>query len=253
MTELLSPAGQQALQAFVTPSTLFAFDLDGTLAPIVDDPTAARTPAAVRDALRQLSALAVTAVITGRACNDALPRLGFEPRYLVGNHGNEGLPGNDTQGSPFAELILQWQQQLQQRMRPESWAALYVEQKGSSLSLHYRHALQREAVHAQLLAAIDRLEPVPRRVGGKFVENLLPPEAPHKGDALLQLIEHSGCTNALFVGDDVTDEDVFRLDDRRIFTICVGTQRPTAAAYYLQDQVAMTQALQLMISYLRRK
>jgi len=252
MTELLSPAGQQALQAFVTPATLFAFDLDGTLAPIVEDPTAARTPETVRDALRELATLAITAVITGRSCSDALPRLGFEPRYLVGNHGNEGLPGSDDQGSPSAQLILHWQQQLQQRMHPESWDALYVELKSGSLSLHYRHAPQREAVHAQLLAAIDRLEPVPRRVGGKFVENLLPPEAPHKGDALLQLIEHSGCSNALFVGDDVTDEDVFRLDDRRIFTICVGTQRPTAAAYYLQNQVAMTRALQLMITSLRR-
>jgi len=72
-------------------------------------------------------------------------------------------------------------------------------------------------------------------------------------NALLQMIEHSGCSTALFIGDDETDEDIFRLDDRRIFTICVGTQRPTAAAYYLQDQVAITQALQLMISYLRRK
>ncbi|MCB5246772.1 MAG: trehalose-phosphatase [Candidatus Cloacimonetes bacterium] len=251
MTELLSPAGQQALRNFITPSTLFAFDLDGTLAPIVDDPTAARTPSEVRDGLRKLAQLAVTAVITGRSCSDALPRLGFQPQYLVGNHGNEGLPGSDDQASSLAELILHWQQQLQHQMSPESWGALYVEQKSSSLSLHYRHALQREEVHAQLLAAIDRLTPTPRRVGGKFVENLLPPEAPHKGDALLRLMEHSGCPNALFVGDDETDEDVFRLRDRRIFSICVGTQRPTAAAYYLHDQNAMPHALELMIALLR--
>jgi trehalose 6-phosphate phosphatase len=53
------------------------------------------------------------------------------------------------------------------------------------------------------------------------------------------------------VGDDVTDEDVFRLRDRRIFTICVGTRRPTAAAYYLQDQNAMTRTLELMIDLIR--
>lgn len=253
MTELLSTEGVRALRDFVTPATLFAFDLDGTLAPIVDDPTAARTPDSVRNALQQLAALAVTAVITGRSCSDALPRLGFEPHYLVGNHGNEGLPGSDDQDqcSLHAELILHWQQQLQQLMCPDSWAALYVEPKGGSLSLHYRHAPQREAVHTQLLAAIERLEPAPRRVGGKYVENLLPPAAPHKGEALLRLMEHRACPNALFVGDDVTDEDVFRLHDRRIFTICVGTQRPTAAAYYLQDQVAMTRALELMIDLIR--
>lgn len=251
MTDLLSRPGEQALRDFVTPATLLAFDLDGTLAPIVDDPTAARTPNEVRDDLRKLAELAVTAVITGRSCSDALPRLGFQPHYLVGNHGNEGLPDSVDQASSLTELILHWQQQLQRLLSPESWAALYVEQKSSSLSLHYRHAPQREAVHAQLLAAIDRLTPAPRRVGGKFVENLLPPEAPHKGDALLRLMEHSGCPNALFVGDDETDEDVFRLHDRRLFTICVGTRRPTAAAYYLQNQNAMPRALELMITLLR--
>lgn len=253
MTELLSTEGARALRAFLTPATLCAFDLDGTLAPIVDDPTAARTPNEVRDGLRKLAELVVTAVITGRSCSDALPRLGFEPHYLVGNHGNEGLPGSDDQDQCrlHAELILHWQQQLQQLLTPESWAALYVEPKCGSLSLHYRHAPQREAVHTQLLAAIGRLEPAPRRVGGTYVENLLPPEAPHKGDALLRLMEHSGCPNALFVGDDVTDEDVFRLHDRRIFTICVGKQRPTAAAYYLQDQNAMTRTLELMIDLIR--
>lgn len=252
MIELLSTAGQQALQSFVTPATLFAFDLDGTLAPIVDDPTAARTPDSVRNTLRQLAALAVTAVITGRSCSDALSRLGFEPHYLVGNHGNEGLPDSDDQCSLQAELILDWQQQLQQLLPAESWAALYVEPKNSSLSLHYRHAPQREAVHTQLLSAIERLEPAPRRVGGKFVENLLPPAAPHKGEALQRLIEHSGCPNALFVGDDETDEDVFRLDDPRIFSICVGMERKSAARFHLVNQAAIVQFLNHLLVLLKK-
>lgn len=243
MTELLSPAGQQALRAFITPSTLFAFDLDGTLAPIVDDPTAARVPATVSHGLERLSRLATTAIITGRSRSDALPRLGFQPRYLVGNHGNEGLPGSGAQESPQSRLIQQWQHQLQELMASEDWAALYVELKSSSLSLHYRHAPHPEAVHAELLAAIDRLTPVPRRVGGKFVENLLPPEAPHKGEALLQLLEHSGCPNALFVGDDETDEDVFRLNDPRIFSVCVGVERKSSARFHLPDQPAIVQLL----------
>jgi len=49
------------------------------------------------------------------------------------------------------------------------------------------------------------------------VENLIPRGAPHKGDALLHLLDFSGCGRALFAGDDETDEDVFRLDDPRIF------------------------------------
>lgn len=250
MTELLSSAGKQALQAFVTPATLFAFDLDGTLAPIVDDPATVYVPKDTRRCLARLSEVVTTAVITGRACDDALPRLGFQPAYLVGNHGSEGLPGLDDQQLRLPALIHDWHRQLQRLLEPQIWAALFVELKNGSLSLHYRHAPRREAVHAQLLAAIERLTPAPRRVGGKFVENLLPVDAPHKGEALLRLLQHSGCHNALFIGDDVTDEDVFRLDDRRIFSVCVGTGRPTAARFYLPDQTSVARLLEKLLTLL---
>jgi hypothetical protein len=41
---------------------------------------------------------------------------------------------------------------------------------------------------------------------------------------------------ALFMGDDETDEDVFRLADPRILSVCVGTERTTAARYGIGDQ-----------------
>jgi len=48
----------------------------------------------------------------------------------------------------------QWLHQLQALLASAVWAAIFVEQKLSSLSLHYRHAQQREAVHAALLDAV---------------------------------------------------------------------------------------------------
>lgn len=253
MIELLSMAGLAELRAFITPTTLFAFDLDGTLAPIVDDPSAARIPEAVRRGLQQLSRLATTAVITGRLRSDALSRLGFEPTYLVGNHGGEGLPGELSGNSQQHGLMEQWLRQLQSLLPAEIWAAIVVEQKGGSLSLHYRHAPHRKTAHAALLDAITWLDPQPRRVGGKCVENLLPVQAPHKGDALLHLMRHSGCPNALFVGDDETDEDVFRLADPSIFTICVGTERESLASFHLPDQTAIAQLLQQLVALLTRR
>lgn len=252
MIELLSAAGLAELRAFVTPDTLFAFDLDGTLAPIVDDPAVARVPADVSRGLDQLSQLATTAVITGRARNDALPRLGFTPCYLVGNHGSEGLPGVIMDNSRLQKLMEQWLRQLQALLAPAAWSAIVVEQKGGSLSLHYRHAPQRDAVHAALLDAIRWLDPVPRRVGGKYVENLLPYQSLHKGDALLHLMQHSGCPTALFVGDDETDEDVFRLADPRIFTVCVGAAQSTAAFYHLVNQAAIVPLLSHLLVLLKK-
>ena len=74
------------------PNLLVGCDYDGTLAPIVEDPTrAAPLPEAVA-ALRALAALPQTtvAVISGRALRDlaALSRLPSEV-HLVGSHGSE--------------------------------------------------------------------------------------------------------------------------------------------------------------------
>src|SRR5262245_2076619 len=75
-----------------TPNLLVACDYDGTLAPIVDDPTKAwPLPEAVA-AVRSLAALPQTTVaaISGRSLRDlaALSRLPSEV-HLVGSHGSE--------------------------------------------------------------------------------------------------------------------------------------------------------------------
>ena len=247
MIDILSPPGLSVLRAFITPQTLCAFDLDGTLAPIIDDPAAVALPAAVRQSMQQLCSLAPVAVITGRGCDDARSRLGFAPRYLVGNHGLEGLPGSQVNLAAFRLLIERWQQELHRLLPVSLLSQLIFEPKTGSLSLHYRHAADPAGAHQALLEAIHQLEPQPRYVGGKYVENLVPQGGAHKGDALLRLMEHSGAGTALFVGDDVTDEDVFRLADPSILSVCVGTERPTAAHHFVQDQASMAVLLEQLM------
>ncbi len=249
MISLLTPEGLEALLPVVTPNTLFAFDLDGTLAPIVDDPQAVIVPETIRTSMIQLAARVPTAVITGRARGDALSRLGFTPRYLIGNHGNEGLP-NKAAGITEEQLIKSWYRQLQALLPPPTRDEILFEDKGSSLALHYRHASDTSTVHAALLTAIAQLKPQPRRIGGVFVENLIPPWAPHKGDALLYLMDNAKSERAFFLGDDETDEDIFRLNDARIFSVCVGTGRPTAARYYLKNQSETANLLQMLLNVL---
>lgn len=244
MIDLLSRQGLRDLQQFLTSDTLFAFDLDGTLAPIVADPAAVEIPEEIRREMEQLTGLATTAIITGRSRGDALSRLGFKPRFLVGNHGAEGLPGKEDKAGELAALILDWKTQLDDLLVPEISAATFFELKNSSLSLHYRHADHPQMVHAALLEAIKQLEPPPRRIGGKFVENLIPHGMPDKGEALLQLMQHTGCSRAFFLGDDETDEDVFKHDLPQIFSACVGRDRPTAARYVVEHQVQTAQLIQ---------
>lgn len=247
MIDILSPPGLAVLRSFVTPQTLCAFDLDGTLAPIIDDPAAVALPVAVQQAMQQLCSLVPVAIITGRGCDDARPRLKFAPRYLVGNHGLEGLPDRTVNLAELRALIDYWNRELHRLLPASILPELLVEAKAGSLSLHYRHAADPVAAHRLLLDAIGQLQPQPRYVGGKYVENLIPQGAPDKGTALLRLMEHSGSRQALFVGDDVTDEDVFELDNPRILSVCVGTERPTAARYALQDQTAIAQLLRQVL------
>lgn len=251
MIDLLSPTGREVLQRFVSKDILFAFDLDGTLAPIVADPTAVRIPEMIQQGMDTLSKLATTAIITGRSRSDALPRLGFKPRYLIGNHGAEGLPDAADEKRLLSFQVDGWERQLADLLSQDTRSATVLERKECSLSLHYRHAPDPDAAHRSLLEAITRLQPAPRRVGGKFVENLIPQEANHKGDALLHLLEYTGCPKAFFLGDDETDEDVFRLDAPQILSVCVGTDRPTAAHFSIQKQTDTAELIQLLIDTIK--
>ncbi len=233
MTYLFSDAGRAELRGAIDGETLFAFDLDGTLAPIVADPAGIMIPSGIKNGLLRLDRLAPVAVITGRARADALAHLGFSPRFLVGNHGAEGLPGAEATEREFVRLCRGWKAQLQ-ALLPDS--GIFMEDKGATLSLHYRNAPDREPAHRKILEAVSRLEPEPRRISGKFVENLVPRGALHKGEALLRIMEHLGCRRALFAGDDVTDEDVFRLRDGRIFGIRVGVSEASAARHFIHEQ-----------------
>src|SRR5919199_6860419 len=91
--ETLDPRLRAAVAKIArVPTLLVACDYDGTLAPIVEDPTTATPLPEAVAAIRALAALPQTtvAVISGRALRDlaALSRLPSEV-YLVGSHGSE--------------------------------------------------------------------------------------------------------------------------------------------------------------------
>lgn len=232
----LEGPGRAALRDFADRDTLFAFDLDGTLAPIVPEPSRIVVPPDLRARLACLERLAPVAVITGRSRADAGLHLGFQPRLLVGNHGAEGLPGREGEAAGYRRLTGMWEEQLRGLLPEAGRAGIVVENKGATLSLHYRNAPDRAEAHRAILGAAEGLEPPPRVLGGKCVENLLPREAPGKGEALLALMRELGFRKALFVGDDETDEEVFRLAAAPIFGIRVGLDPHSAARAYLRDQ-----------------
>ena len=89
MDHLFTPQGEAALAAVMRRDPLLAFDFDGTLAPIVDRPGDASVPDNVSRCLAKLARAHPVAIITGRSIADVRARLGFEPHFVIGNHGAE--------------------------------------------------------------------------------------------------------------------------------------------------------------------
>lgn len=248
MIPLFGKTGSAVLEAFTFTRTLYAFDFDGTLARIVRVPENARMAPKTEALLRRLSELAPVAIVSGRSVADLRRRIPFEPAYLVGNHGLEGLGTRKDSLEKAAEICAAWKREL----APRPWAAgVEVEDKAFSLALHYRRARARAQARRQLEQALESLQPAPRVIRGKFVFNLLPPGAPHKGAAILDLLRVSGMRHVFYVGDDDTDEDVFGLAEElgQAITVRVGKKKDSHAGYFIERQAQIDRLLRMLIAW----
>jgi trehalose 6-phosphate phosphatase len=235
---LFSPEGRNELQRLARNNTLYAFDFDGTLAPIVADPAQARAADRVTRPLAQLALLVPVAVISGRAQRDLIERLPCEIAYLVGNHGNEGLP-EELETVALEDVCRRWRAVLEIRLQVEEGLGVLLEDKGRSISLHYRAAPDPAAASVFLRSVAHTLEPEPTVIDGKMVLNLLPPGALTKFDALRILVRHEGVDQVLFVGDDDTDEFAFRRAPREWITVRIDPHGETAARFCLEEQASI--------------
>ncbi|MBK8480500.1 MAG: trehalose-phosphatase [Proteobacteria bacterium] len=233
MIYLFSEGCAGVLAALASGRLLVAFDFDGTLAPIVSQPDDAQMRPRTRELFAAVSQRFPCAVISGRSQADVAARLGgASVKYVVGNHGLE--PGLGLED--FAAEVARARALLEAALA--GLPGVEIEDKRYSLAIHYRRSDNKRQARRAIQRGIERL-PVPMRlVPGRLVANLVPQRAPHKGDALLALRRAEGADAALYVGDDVTDEDVFKLDQprARLLTLRVGASRASAASYYLRDQ-----------------
>jgi trehalose 6-phosphate phosphatase len=253
MMTLFSPIGRSRLDDLVKPGLLCAFDFDGTLAPLVTQPDRAHTPQNIISRLDELSNYAKVAIITGRSIEDVSNRLGFQPDYLVGNHGLEGVPGWQAQAAAYRQMCQQWMDILGQQLvnHPDFQSNIWIEDKFYSLSIHYRMARNRDEIERRLVALLPELFPSARIVAGKCVINLLPPDAPDKGSAMMALMAASGASGALYVGDDVTDEDVFRERSPELLSVRIGHDPRSSAEFFLAHRVCVLQLLDELVMRFR--
>jgi len=237
----LSPAVTEAVSTLAgTETLLVATDFDGTLAPIVDDPAAARADPRALHTLLELTELpgTVVAVLSGRARAVLGALLGDTgPLHLIGSHGAE------MAGRP-ADLDVDEQHRLD-RLREELMEiadgrpGVVLEEKPTGVAVHVRRASAADtaAVTAAVEAGPADWPDVALLRGKKVLE--LSVRGSDKGRALRELAAEHRATGTIFFGDDVTDEHAFAALHDHDLGVKVGPG-PTAARARVDgpDQVA---------------
>lgn len=227
------------LESFSIVKTLYAFDFDGTLAPLTEKPDDSRMSDEVATLLEKLNSVVDVAIITGRSLTDLKNRLPFEPRFLIGNHGIEGIH-DEGDLEKFQKLCDQWKKAL--IYLPEG---AWVEDKKYSLSIHYK-------TNKQLI--MNRVTPLREcfLIDGKNTINLIPVSGMNKGQALDILMKKQNLHFGFYIGDDKTDETVFAYKNSRLLTVKVGQNLGSYAKYYLESQSEIATLLRAIISFQKK-
>ena len=188
-------------------------DLDGTLSEIVPGPMDATVSTTMRAAVVDLhGSLPLVAIVTGRSSERARDIMGVPELLYVGNHGLERLEQGRLTIAEEVEPHLHFLEQVLESLRGRfSQDGLMYETKEGSFAIHYRHTPDPQRACQDLVKGIEELAGGRVRVVmGKQVVNVLPPVDLTKGTAVTSLVKEYGLSEAIVMGDDVTDIDAFR-------------------------------------------
>lgn len=234
-----------------TPLLLVACDYDGTLAKLVTNPAEATPDAVALAAFRGVSKVPWTfgAVISGRSLAELRLLLGADgPGILVGSHGAEWLrpgvaltTGQRDRLSDIAGAVA---------LVADGHRGLSCELKPAAVALHIR-GVERPAASAAVAAAIQRCGDLPGvqvRYGSEVVEFMVVDA--NKGDAVHRAKHATGAIGVLFIGDDLTDEDVFKNLTSEDVAIKVGSGE-TAARYRVAGIAEVAEVLDILASMRR--
>jgi trehalose 6-phosphate phosphatase len=230
---------------------LLLSDYDGTLTPIVGRPDDAVLSSGIRNRLIGLAKKPdfSVGVISGRGMRELKAMVGIEGIYYAGNHGLEiegpGLSYITPAAGTTRPLMQELAEQLASNLADVD--GVIIQDKGLSVSIHYRLVVGGE--DRTVTDIVHRLTTVPCNEGkirvfsGKKVWEIRPPVDWDKGKAVetiageVKKLRHAERLLTVFLGDDVTDEDAFRVMRRPGgWGIYVGGGAVTSAAgYYLSS------------------
>ena len=205
-------AKNELLKAIGKPRLGLVTDVDGTLSPIVDVPDEARVTPRNLELLAVLEAhLTLTAAISGRAAEDVFHRIRLPGLVYIGNHGMESWQGGNVIISPEAAAYRDNLSAATVELKPILVTGMRFEDKGATLSVHYRQTNDPERVATELKPL---MQGIAEKHGlhltqGRMVFEFRPPVEIDKGTAFEELVKAYKLDAAFYLGDDTTDVAAF--------------------------------------------
>ncbi len=260
----LAPLGDEDFDAWLrdflkTYRLALFLDYDGTLTPLTDHPSKAKLSAPIRRALKACAERPDTdvAIISGRGLDDIRAMVGIGTLTYAGNHGLE-MSGPEF-GDFVHEDLVHYQhraEELAVALKAVAVDGAWIEHKGPTLTFHYRAVP--ESRRAPL---VEEAEQMINRAGyqarpAHCAVEARPPIGWDKGRAVLHILRAgygpawSEKVRVIYVGDDHTDEDVFRFLAGLASTFRVGSaDTATAATRRLPD----VNAVRALLEWLARR
>ena len=191
-------------------------DVDGVLAPIVEQPDDAHMPETTRRPLIEVAKrYGIVACVSGRRASDARRIVSLGSISYLGSHGSEILRAGTIAPELDAEL-----QGWTARVRAFANEAMddemrrlrvRLEDKEAIAALHWRGVPDEEGAQR----AIEQVSRAAEDAGfvthwGRKVLEIRPPVRIDKGAGIMRLLHDVDLSAAVYVGDDLTDVDAFR-------------------------------------------
>ncbi|CAN5348541.1 bifunctional alpha,alpha-trehalose-phosphate synthase (UDP-forming)/trehalose-phosphatase [soil metagenome] len=205
---------------------LLLVDFDGTLAPIVNDPAEARPSGDLQNILINLAESSDVVVISGRNRSFLEKTFTGIPVHLVAEHG-AFLKKPDH---PWERLDLStddWVDPVRSTMNyfVDRFPGSFIEEKETAIAWHYR-MVENDDIEGQAIDLSTQLRRVSSSIpltviqGSKVVE--VKPAQHSKGTVALTLVDQKSYDFIVSIGDDTTDEDMFRQLPNWAYTMKVG-------------------------------
>ena len=204
--------------------------MDGTISYITEKPEDAVVTPRNYELLQELNEkLTLVAIVSGRDVRSVTSRMALPGVTYIGNHGLERCVNGQVKHNSDIEKYLPALAISVEALKQISLDGIQVEDKGVTVTLHYRQTENPEEVRDQLYPLVKEIA---FREGleffeGRMIFELRPPVKADKGIAFEKLTQEFSLDSVIYIGDDTTDIAALKMaqklrQENRCYALGVG-------------------------------